>query len=146
MSASSTASQSWASLRSASRTANSFSESGARHVTALEVDDCIRKAAESTQRSAEPSGDQIAPTDALVVYVAEKAVSHNKGSEALRQDCTAWKVGRVLRWLADRGFLVRDTSDKDRYRSTERFRLHVREVAANAVFEALSGVTIDEAG
>lgn len=127
-------------------TASSFSESGARHVTALEVDDWIRKAAESTQRSDEPSGDQIAPPDALAIYVAEKAVSHRRGSEELRQDCTVWKVGRVLRWLADRGFLVRDPSDKDRFRSTERFRLHVREVAANAVFEALRDSAIEQAG
>lgn len=126
-------------------TANSFSESGARLVTALEVGDWIREAAESTQRSTEPSGDQIAPPDALATYVAEKAVSHNKSSEALKQDCTVYKVGRLLRWLADGGFLVRDTGDKDRFRSTERFRLHVREVAANAVFETIRAATTGEA-
>ena len=126
-------------------TASSFSESGARHLTAVEVDDWIRKAAESTQGSAEPTGDQIGPEDALMTYVAEKAVSHNKGSDALRQDCTVHKVGRVLRWLADRGFMARDASDKERFRSTERFRLHVREVAANAVFQALVDATIAEA-
>jgi len=125
-------------------TASSFSESGARHLTAVEVDDWIRKAAESTKGSAEPPGDQIAPEDALTTYVAEKGVSHNKGSEALRQDCTVYKVGRVLRWLADRGFLARDASDKDRFRSTERYRLHVREVASNAVFQALTDATIGE--
>ena len=127
-------------------TAHSFSESGARHVTALEVDTWIRKAAESQQGGGEPSGDQIAPADALAVYVAEKAVSHNKMSDALRQDCTVFKVGRLLRWLADRGFLVRDASDKDRFRSTERFRLHVREVAANAAFETLRDAAAGEVG
>ena len=126
-------------------TANAFSESGARHVTALEVDDWIRKAAESAQRSDEPSGDQIVPPDALDSFVAEKAVSHNKGSDALKQDCTVYKVGRLLRWLADRGFLVRDAADKDRFRSTERFRLHVREVAANSVFETIRDATTAEA-
>jgi len=50
----------------------------------------------------------------------------------------------VLRWLAERGFLMRDTGDKDRFRSTERFRLHVREVAANAVFRAVSDSAIGE--
>ena len=125
-------------------TAGSFSESGARHLTAVEVDDWIRKAAESTQGGSEDFGDQIAPADALATYVAEKAVSHNKGSDALRQDCTVYKVGRVLRWLAERGFLMRDTGDKDRFRSTERFRLHVREVAANAVFRAVSDSAIGE--
>ena len=127
-------------------TAGSFSESGARHLTALEVDDWIRKAAESTQGDRAPSGDQIAPADALATYVAEKAVSHNKGSDVLRQDCTVYKVGRALRWLADRGFLVRDVVDKDRFRSTERFRLHVREVAANAVFVTVSDASIAAAG
>ena len=125
-------------------TANSFSESGARHVTALEVDDWIRKAAESVQSSDEPSGEQIAAPDVLASYVAEKAVSHNKASDALKQDCTVYKVGRLLRWLAERGFLVRDAADKDRFRSTERFRLHVREVAANSVFETIRDVTTGE--
>lgn len=125
-------------------TASSFSESGARHLTAVDVDEWIRKAAESTQSGAEPSGDQRSPDDALMTYVAEKAVSHNKGSDALRQDCTVYKIGRVLRWLSDRGFMARDAGDKDRFRSTERFRLHVREVSANAVFQALSDATMVE--
>lgn len=126
-------------------TATSFSEPGARQVTALEVDEWIRKAAEATQSNDEPSGDQVAPPDALATYVAEKAVSHHKGSDTLRQDCTVYKVGRLLRWLTDREFLVRDATDKARFRSTERFRLHAREVAANAVFETIRGATSGEA-
>src|SRR5205823_5150722 len=126
--------------------AASFNEPGVRQVTALEVDDWIRKAAESAQHQDEQPGEQIAAADALAVYVAEKAVSHNRSSDALRQDCTVYKVGRLLRWLADRGFLVRDPRDKDRFRSTERFRLHVREVAANAVFEAVRDATRGDLG
>lgn len=122
-------------------TASSFNEPGVRQVTALEVDDWIRKAAESAQYQNDQAGEQIAPADALGIYVAEKAVSHNRSSDALRQDCTVYKVGRLLRWLAERGFLVRDPGDKDRFRTTERFRLHVREVAANAVFEAVQHAT-----
>lgn len=118
-------------------TAHSFSEVGVRHVTAVEVDEWIRKAAEAPQRREEPSGDQVAPGDALAIYVAEKAVSHNKGSDELKRDCTVYKVGRLLRWLADLGFLVRDATDRDRFRTTEWFRLHVREIVANAVFDTV---------
>jgi len=122
-------------------TAASFNEPGVRQVTALEVDDWIRKAAESAQHQTEQVGEQIGPADALATYVTEKAVSHNRSSDALRQDCTVYKVGRLLRWLAERGFLVRDPGDKELFRTTERFRLHVREVAANAVFDAVQHAT-----
>lgn len=127
-------------------TAASFNEPGVRQVTAREVDYWIRKAAEATPHQDEEPGDQIAAADGLAVYVAEKAVSHNRSSDALRHDCTVYKVGRLLRWLADSGFLLRDPADKDRFRSTERFRLHVREVAANAVFEAVQRATRSDLG
>lgn len=126
-------------------TSNAFSESGSRQVTAIEVDDWIRKAAEATQHATESPSEHIAPPDALAIYVAEKSISHHKGSAALRQDCTVSRVGRALRWLADRGFLVRDQGTKDLFRSTERFRLHVREVAANAVFETITDAMRHEA-
>jgi hypothetical protein len=123
-------------------TAHSFSESGARQVTAVEVDDWIRKAATAARSDATAPGDEIAAADALALYVAEKSISRNKGSSTLRQDCTVYRIGRVLRWLADHSFMVRDSTKPDVFRTTERFRLHVREVAANAVFESVRTAAI----
>jgi hypothetical protein len=118
-------------------TANSFSESGARQVTAVEVDEWIRKAATVAEVDSSPVGDELPAADALAVYVAEKSISRQRGSSNLRHDCTVYRVGRLLRWLADQNFMVRDATKPDIYRSTERFRLHVREVAANAIFKTV---------
>jgi hypothetical protein len=125
-------------------TANSFSESGARQVIAVEVDDWIRKAATAAGSDQTASGDELAAPDALALYVAEKSISRNKGSSSLRQDCTVYRIGRVLRWLADHNFMVRDATKPDVFRTTERFRLHVREVAANAVFESVRTAAMKE--
>ncbi|TDO51565.1 hypothetical protein EV643_103304 [Kribbella sp. VKM Ac-2527] len=125
-------------------TASSFGESGTRQVTAVEVDEWIRKAATAAQSDSTAAGDEIATADALAVYVAEKSISRNKGSSALRQDCTVYRIGRVLRWLAEQQFMVRDATKPDVFRSTERFRLHVREVAAKAVFDAVRSAATEE--
>jgi hypothetical protein len=124
-------------------TANSFGESGARRVTAVEVDDWIRKAATAAQADSTAGGEEIAVADALAVYVAEKSISRNKDSSALRQDCTVYRVGRVLAWLAKQQFMVRDATKQDVYRSTERFRLHVREVAAKTIFDAVRAAAME---
>lgn len=116
-------------------TAESFKEPGARQLNAVDVDKWIRQAAGSLQDRDDPSGHDIAPADALAIYVAEKAVS--QGKTKLRSDCTVHKIGRVLGWLADQGFLVQDKQNRELFRSNERFRLHVREIAANAAFQAI---------
>lgn len=118
-------------------TANSFSESGVRQVTAVEVDDWIRKAATVAEVDSSPTGDELPAADALAVYVAEKSIARHRGSSNLRHDCTVYRIGRLLRWLADQNFMVRDATKPDIFRSTERFRLHVREVAANAIFKTV---------
>lgn len=116
-------------------TAESFKEPGVRQLNAVDVDNWIRQAAVSLQERDDHSGHDIAPADALAIYVAEKAVS--QGKTKLRSDCTVHKIGRVLGWLADQGFLVQDKQNRELFRSNERFRLHVREIAANAAFKAV---------
>ena len=116
-------------------TAESFKEPGVRQLNAVDVDKWIRQAAVSLQDRDDHSGHDIAPADALAIYVAEKAVS--QGKTKLRSDCTVHKIGRVLGWLADQGFLVQDKQNRELFRSNERFRLHVREIAANAAFKAV---------
>lgn len=127
-------------------TANSFGESGARQVTAVEVDDWIRKAAMAAQADFSPAGDELPAADALAVFVAEKSILRHKGSSTLRQDCTVYRIDRMLRWLAEQNFMVRDATRSEIFRSTERFRLHVREVAANAIFTTVREAATREAG
>lgn len=116
-------------------TAESFRELGVRQLNAVDVDKWIRQAAVSLHDRDDHSGRDIPPADALEIYVAEKAVS--QGKTKLRKDCTVYKIGRVLVWLADQGFLVQDKQNRELFRSNERFRLHVREIAANAAFQAI---------
>lgn len=123
---------------------NNFSVPGVRQVTAAAVDELVRSAAkEGRSADGDETDDDIPLADALQIYVGEKRVAYGKEG-SLRRDCTMYKVGRVLRWLADRGFMVRDATDKDRFRATEKFRVHVREVAGVAAYEVLSRVGEDE--
>ena len=125
-------------------TAESFKEPGSRQLTAVDVDKWIRQAAVALQDRDDHSGNVIAPADALATYTAEKAIS--RGKRNLRSDCTVHKIGRVLGWLADQGFLVQDKQNKALFRSNERFRLHVREIAATAAFRAVFATTNNEHG
>lgn len=126
-------------------TAESFKDPGVRRLNAVDVDNWIRQAADSLQGDDDHSGHDIAPADALAIYAAKKAVSRGKAQQ-LRADCTVYKVGRVLGWLADQGFLVQDKQSRELFRSNERFRLHVREIAANAAFKAVCEAMNGEKG
>ena len=76
-------------------TAESFKEPGVRQLTAVDVDKWIRQAAVSLQDRDDHSGRDIAPAEALEIYVAEKAVS--RGGTKLRRDCTVYKIGTCPR-------------------------------------------------
>lgn len=127
-------------------TAESFKEPGARQLNAIDVDKWIRQAAVSLQDRDNHLAHEIAPDDALAIYVAEKAISRSRKNSKLRSNCTVHKIERVLGWLADQGFLVQDKQNKQLFRSNERFRVHVREIAANAAFRAVCAAMNSEKG
>lgn len=123
---------------------NSFSVPGVRQVTAAAVDEFVRAAAAKGADTEDDEAEEDVPlADALAMYVGEKSVAYGRDG-GLKKDCTVYKVGKTLRWLSDRGFMVRDATDRDLFRATEKFRVHVREVAGHAVFEELSKVNSEE--
>lgn len=125
---------------------HSFSVDGVRPVTAVGVDELVRAAAaRGTHTEGDESHEDVALADALSMYVGEKSVAYGKDG-GLKRDCTVYKVGRALRWLTERGFMVRDVTDRDLYRTNEKFRVHVREVAGHAIFEELSRIAREEDG
>ncbi|WP_116047018.1 hypothetical protein [Amycolatopsis palatopharyngis] len=70
-------------------------------------------------------------------YLRRPEVAATKDSR-LNSDTTRGMVSRALRWLADRGLLQAVGEEADEvFRTTNRYQIHVRELASQAAFNEL---------
>ena len=123
-------------------TAASFAEPGTRQVRARDVERSLRELCE--RLAGEPEDGMEGGLDAAEelrpawrAYRDRKGVRTGKGGQ-LTRDCTLYMVGRALRWLAEQRFLIRDQSDPELFRATDRFRHHVRAAASHAAYRVIA--------
>jgi hypothetical protein len=113
-------------------------------VTAASVDIIVREACRVIQSRIDAAAENGDPmSDASALEEAWRAYLRRPETAATRDArqnpvTTLAMAKRALRWLADRGLLVPvSEEDSDTYRTTSRYQVHVRELAAHAAFQDL---------
>lgn len=79
------------------------------------------------------------------IYLRRPAAAATKDGR-VASDTTRGIVGRALRFLAEQGFLVAVGSDSGTYRTTPRYQVQVRELAAQRAFDELLELGVLPAG
>ena len=125
-------------------TAASFGEPGLRHVRAMQVERKLRDLCERLRGEAAEGADGPAEMDYVwEVYARRKSHNVGKGGR-LTHNCTLWMVGHTLRWLADQQFLIRDSSNPELYRATDRFRHHVNAAASRVAYRLIAAAVAED--
>ncbi|WAL63066.1 hypothetical protein ORV05_18680 [Amycolatopsis cynarae] len=125
-------------------------------VSVEQVDGVVREAcrilderASKAERNNDPLSDAPELEQAWRAYARRPAVAATKDGR-LASDTTRGMVSRALRFLAEQGFLVQaGTEQGGTYRTTGRYQVQVRELAADSAFEellALGVVAVPESG
>ncbi|MFI5608085.1 hypothetical protein [Amycolatopsis sp. NPDC051903] len=125
-------------------------------VSVEQVDAMVREAArilDERAQQAEANNDPLADAPELEqawrAYARRPAAAATKDGR-LAADTTRGMVARALRFLADQGFLVPVSDEQGgTYRTTPRYQIQVRELAADAAFDdllALDVVAVASAG
>ncbi|HVV13090.1 hypothetical protein [Amycolatopsis sp.] len=113
-------------------------------VSVEQVDGVVREAcrilderAAKAERNNDPLSDAPELEQAWRAYARRPAAAATKDGR-LASDTTRGMVSRALRFLADQGFLVQvNTEQGGTYRTTPRYQIQVRELAADSAFEEL---------
>ena len=113
-------------------------------VSVEQVDGVVREAcrilderAAKAERNHDPLSDAPELEQAWRAYARRPAAAATKDGR-LASDTTRGMVSRALRFLADQGFLVQVSSEQGgTYRTTPRYQVQVRELAADSAFEEL---------
>ncbi|GAB3500869.1 hypothetical protein FB471_6029 [Amycolatopsis cihanbeyliensis] len=125
-------------------------------VSVEQVDSVVREACrilDERAARAEENNDPLADAPELEqawrAYARRPAAAATKDGR-LAADTTRGMVSRALRFLAEQGFLVQVNSEQGgTYRTTPRYQVQVRELAADSAFEELLDlgvVSVGEAG
>ncbi|HVW45003.1 MAG TPA: hypothetical protein VHC18_27005 [Amycolatopsis sp.] len=109
-----------------------------------QVDGVVREAcrilderAAKAERNNDPLSDAPELEQAWRAYARRPAAAATKDGR-LASDTTRGMVSRALRFLADQGFLVQASAEQGgTYRTTPRYQVQVRELAADSAFEEL---------
>lgn len=115
-----------------------FEEPRLRHVRATEVERKLRDLCEHLQDTsrARPDGaEMLDPVWSL--YAARKGHKVTAKGEITR-DCTLGMIRHALLWLVDQHFLLKDATDTDLFRATDRFRYHVRASASRTAYRLVA--------
>ncbi|KAA9160356.1 hypothetical protein FPZ12_017445 [Amycolatopsis acidicola] len=113
-------------------------------VSVEQVDGVVREAcrilderAAKAELNNDPLSDAPELEQAWRAYARRPAAAATKDGR-LASDTTRGMVSRALRFLSDQGFLVQVNSDQGgTYRTTPRYQIQVRELAADSAFEEL---------
>jgi hypothetical protein len=126
-----------------------------RRVDAVDFEQWLRAAC--TQLKTTDGAGEVIPEEGLDaawrVYLAMPATmvgDRGRGSNRLSPQCTAYWVRRMAGWLVDQG-MARDAenADRDTWTLTERFRIHVRDMASEPAYRYLAGLqraSVSDAG
>ncbi|MER6666079.1 MULTISPECIES: hypothetical protein [Amycolatopsis] len=113
-------------------------------VSVEQVDAMVREACRILdERAAEAEANNDPLADAPELEQAWRAYARRPAAAAtkdgrLSSDTTRGMVARALRFLADQGFLVQVSGEQGgTYRTTPRYQVQVRELAADAAFDDL---------
>ncbi|MFI0798387.1 hypothetical protein [Amycolatopsis lurida] len=113
-------------------------------VSVEQVDAMVREACRILdERAAEAEANNDPLADAPELEQAWRAYARRPATAAtkdgrLASDTTRGMVARALRFLADQGFLVQVSGEQGgTYRTTPRYQVQVRELAADAAFDDL---------
>lgn len=125
-------------------------------VSVEQVDAMVREACRILdERAAEAEANNDPLADAPELEQAWRAYARRPAAAAtkdgrLASDTTRGMVARALRFLADQGFLVQVSGEQGgTYRTTPRYQVQVRELAADAAFDdllALNVVSVAQGG
>jgi len=104
---------------------------------ALEACRILDERAAKAEANNDPLSDAPELEQAWRAYARRPAAAATKDGR-LASDTTRGMVSRALRFLADQGFLVQvNTEQGGTYRTTPRYQVQVRELAADSAFEEL---------
>ncbi|WET82167.1 hypothetical protein P3102_13670 [Amycolatopsis sp. QT-25] len=118
-------------------------------VSVEQVDAMVREACrilDERAAAAEANNDPLADAPELEqawrAYARRPAAAATKDGR-LSSDTTRGMVARALRFLADQGFLVQVSGEQGgTYRTTPRYQVQVRELAADAAFDELLALNV----
>ncbi|WP_051174380.1 hypothetical protein [Amycolatopsis orientalis] len=118
-------------------------------VSVEQVDAMVREACrilDERAAEAETNNDPLADAPELEqawrAYARRPAAAATKDGR-LASDTTRGMVARALRFLADQGFLVQVSGEQGgTYRTTPRYQVQVRELAADAAFDDLLALNV----
>lgn len=112
-------------------------------VSVDQVDGAVREACrllDERAKAAEQNNDPLADAPELErvwrAYLRRPATAATKDGR-VAADTTRGIVAKALRFLADQGFLVAAGGDEATYRTTPRYQVQVRELAAQRTFDEL---------
>lgn len=118
-------------------------------VSVEQVDAMVREACRILdERAAEAEANNDPLADAPELEQAWRAYARRPAAAAtkdgrLASDTTRGMVARALRFLADQGFLVQVSGEQGgTYRTTPRYQVQVRELAADAAFDDLLALNV----
>jgi hypothetical protein len=122
-------------------------------VSVEQVDGVVREAcrilderAAKSERNNDPLSDAPELEQAWRAYARRPAAAATKDGR-LASDTTRGMVSRALRFLSDQGFLVQvSTEQGGTYRTTPRYQVQVRELAADGAFEELLALGVIAVG
>lgn len=122
-------------------TPNDLEDATVRYVDVRGVDELLRSAFAELAAALErdPDADEFGMDEAWRIYQRLSPVVPNRKTGKPTKDGTQYWINKVLEWLCDQGMArIADERGGHRYRLTERFRVHVRELAAHAAYEYLT--------
>lgn len=109
-----------------------------RYVSVADVDDFLRR--ECSALAAE-DGEADADADESTAWRAYARLAPHRSGERIGPKSSTYWVVQALEWLADHGMARPDRrGTADQWILTERFRLHVADLAGNAAFEAIAAL------
>jgi hypothetical protein len=107
-----------------------------RYVTVADVDQFLRRECETL---AQAQGEADADADDVTAWRAYSRLAAQRSGERMGPKSSYYWVTSALDWLAEHGMARQDKRDDgDRWVLTERFRLHVADLAGNAAYDALA--------
>lgn len=107
-----------------------------RHVVVRELDEFLRRECAAL---AEAEGEQDADADGVAAWRLYARLAPNRSGDRMGPKSSYYWVHQALDWLAEHGMARPDRrGEAERWMLTERFRLHVADLAGNAAYETLA--------
>jgi hypothetical protein len=107
-----------------------------RYVTVAEVDEFLRRECDNL---ATAQGEADAEADDVEAWRAYARLAAHRSGERMGPKSSYYWVTQALEWLTEHGMARGDRrGEADQWVLTERFRLHVADLAGNAAFDALA--------